>query len=91
MLILCSKKKSLIFATRRRFISAKTSTKLALMGLNCNKYKLRHAQICLYYDQITWLPSSRAIKSFRVLRSHTMSIGCKYEYHRQKHRNSARG
>jgi hypothetical protein len=26
--------------------------------------KLKHAQTCLYYDQVAWLPFSREIKSF---------------------------
>jgi hypothetical protein len=39
--------------------------------------KLKHAQTCLYYDQVAWLPSNRAFKSVRELYSRTMYVWCK--------------
>jgi hypothetical protein len=75
MLLHCSKTRSLIFAARRRntrFLSAKTSTQLALMRWNLNWCKLKHARTCIYGYQVAWLPLSRAVKSFRKLHSHTM-------------------
>jgi hypothetical protein len=54
-----------------RLISATISTPLASMRWNRNWCKLKHAQTCFYCDQVTWLPLSRAIKSFRELYSHT--------------------
>jgi hypothetical protein len=41
------------------------------MRWNHNWCKLKHAQTCLYYDQVAWLPVSGAVKSFRKLHSHT--------------------
>jgi len=35
---------------------------------------LKHAQTCLYYEQVAWLPLSSAIKSFRERHSHTTYI-----------------
>jgi len=35
---------------------------------------LKHAQTSLYYDQVAWLPISRAINSFRELHSRTTYI-----------------
>jgi hypothetical protein len=42
------------------------------MRLNRKWCKSKHAQTCLYYDQVAWLPLSRAMKSFQELHSHTM-------------------
>jgi len=72
MLILCSKNQSFIFVTRQKhacLISTTTTTELALMYLNHTWIKFKHAQTCLYYDQITWLPLSCAVKSFQQLHS----------------------
>jgi hypothetical protein len=50
----CSKNCSLIFATRRRNTRVLSATQLALlMHRNRNLRKLKHAQTCLYYDQVT--------------------------------------
>jgi hypothetical protein len=68
MLIRFSNSRSHIFATRcrdTRLISATTSPKLLLMHLNRKRRKLKHAEV-------SWLPPSREIKSFRELHSHTM-------------------
>jgi len=55
-------------------ISPTTSTQLALMCSNRNLCKLKHAHTCLYYDQVTWLRLSHAIKSFQERHSHTMCV-----------------
>jgi len=44
------------------------------MSWNRNWCKKKHAQTCLYYDQVTWLPLRWAIKPFRELRSHTIYL-----------------
>jgi hypothetical protein len=44
------------------------------MRSNRNWCKLKLAKTCLYYDQVAWLPLSRAIKSYRELHSHTTYI-----------------
>jgi len=33
---------------------------------------LKHAQTCLYYKKVAWLPLSDTVKSFQELHSHTM-------------------
>jgi len=38
------------------FISATISTQLAFMRSHRNMCKLKHAQTCLYYDQVAWFP-----------------------------------
>jgi hypothetical protein len=45
-------------------ISTTTSTKLALMCWKRNWCMFKHAQTCLYYNQVTWLPLHHAIKLF---------------------------
>jgi hypothetical protein len=66
MLICCSKNQSLVFCDETqkhtRLINATPSTKLALMRLNLKLRKLKYAQTHVYYDQVAWLPLSRAIK-----------------------------
>jgi hypothetical protein len=62
-----------INAPRRRN-SATTSTQLALTSLNHTWCKLKHAQTCLYYDQVAWLPLRSAVKQFRGLYSHTVYL-----------------
>jgi hypothetical protein len=42
------------------------------MRLNRNWCKLKHAQVCRYYEQVTWLPLNSAIKLFQELHVHTM-------------------
>jgi len=58
MIIFCHRSGWLIFATIRSntlLISSTTSTQLASMRWNRKWCKSKHAQTCLYYDQITWL------------------------------------
>jgi hypothetical protein len=65
--------KPIIFVIKCRntcFISATTSTQVALMCINYNWWKLKHAQICLFCDQVTWFHLCCAIKLFRELHSH---------------------
>jgi len=35
---------------------------------------LKHAQTCLYYNEVMWLAVSCALKSFRELHSHTLYV-----------------
>jgi hypothetical protein len=42
------------------------------MRWNRNWWKMKHAQICIHYEQASWLPLSRTIKSFRQFQSHSM-------------------
>jgi hypothetical protein len=75
MLIHCSKNRWLIFATRcthTRLVSVTTSTKEELICWNHTWCKLKHAETCLYYDQVAWPPLSPAIKWFRELHSRAM-------------------
>jgi hypothetical protein len=75
MLIRCSKTDHLFCDktwkhTRR--INATTSTRLALICWSRNCCKLKHAQTCLYYDQLAWLPLICTVKLFRERPSHAM-------------------
>jgi hypothetical protein len=77
MLIRCSEKS--IYSLLRRDVEtcrirATTSTQLPLMCWYRNWCKSKHAQTCLYYEQVAWLPLRRIIKSFRELHRHTMYI-----------------
>jgi len=38
---------------------------------------LKHAQTCLYYDEVAWLPLSCAVELFRKHHSHTTSPECR--------------
>jgi len=53
---------------------ATISTQLALMSLDRNLCKLKHAQTFLYYDQVAWIPLISPLKSFRELHSHALYI-----------------
>jgi len=55
-----------------------SAPQLALMRSNRSWCKLKHAQICLYCDQVAWLPLSSAIKSFRKPHSHTIYVSFQY-------------
>jgi hypothetical protein len=57
-----------------RLISSTTSKQLASMRWNRYWCKFKHVQTCHDYDQVAWLPSSRAIKSFRQLQSHSLYL-----------------
>jgi len=41
---------------KTHLISTTTSTQLALKHWNQNWCKLKHAQTCLYYELVAWLP-----------------------------------
>jgi hypothetical protein len=56
--ISCQSHVSAIWHWNTRLISATTSTQLALVRWNREWCRLKHAQICLYYDQVPWVPLS---------------------------------
>jgi hypothetical protein len=62
----------------RRYVETQShnfhTTQLMLMRCNRNWCKLKHAQTCIYYDQVAWLPLSRAIKPSRELHSYSMCM-----------------
>jgi len=75
MLTRCYKNRSFIFLRRH------TETQTSYQSHNFHTIvvnELKHAQTCLYYDWGAWPPSSRAIKSFPELHSHTMYNSWQY-------------